>query len=324
MFKKLCFSLILFNALCSFAQPTDLYMVGDAAPVGWHIENALIMTPVPSSGMFEYTGPLFPGEFKLAVSQNSCWCQDFYVRDTSDATKMVLNGADNKWTITTLAQYHVVVNTVALTIDIQQVSATPIYTKFWMIGSATTAGWSMDGATSQPFVQNPSNPAEFVYEGSLVAGDFKVFAGAFNNFCGTFYNPMQNGQPFTDSSAQLVTNCSADFKWTIATPGTHRITVNTTNSTVTILDSAGILSVSKNNISNFNVYPNPAKVGWNFSSSNEIIERIQILDISGKTLRSVSPKSNNAIIDASGLSNGIYFAKVDTGKETNTIKLIKE
>lgn len=324
MFKKLCFSLILFNSLCCFAQPTDLYMVGDAAPVGWHIENALIMKHGSSAGVFEYTGPLFPGEFKLAVSQNSCWCQDFYVRNASDATKMVLNGADSKWAITTLAQYHIIVNTVALTIDIQQVSTTPIYTKFWMIGSATTAGWSMDGAISQPFVQNSSNPAEFIYEGNLLAGDFKIFAGSFNNFCGTFYNPMQNGQPFTDSSAQLVTNCSTDFKWTVTTAGTHRITVNTTNSTVKILDSAGILSVSKNNISNFSVYPNPAKVGWNFSSSNEIIERIQILDISGKTIRTASPKSNNTTIDTYGLSNGIYFAKVETGKGTNTIKLIKE
>ena len=40
MFKKLCFSLILFSALNSYGQPTDLYMVGDAANEGSFIPFA--------------------------------------------------------------------------------------------------------------------------------------------------------------------------------------------------------------------------------------------------------------------------------------------
>ena len=77
------------------------------------------------------------------------------------------------------------------------------------------------------------------------------------------------------------------------------------------------------NTSTFNVYPNPAKNSWNFSSSNENIESIQIVDVLGKTIHISSPKSNFVTVDASGLNNGIYFAKIATATGTNTLKLIK-
>jgi hypothetical protein len=78
------------------------------------------------------------------------------------------------------------------------------------------------------------------------------------------------------------------------------------------------------NYSTFSVYPNPAENNWNFSSSNETIESILIVDSIGKIIRSVTPKNNKVTIDASGLTSGYYFAKVTTTSEASTIKLIKK
>ena len=78
------------------------------------------------------------------------------------------------------------------------------------------------------------------------------------------------------------------------------------------------------NITTFNqksiaVYPNPTTSSWYFSTSNGNIKNIKIFDVLGKQIM----KINAETIDASALSNGIYFAKVSTEDNSETIKLIK-
>lgn len=72
------------------------------------------------------------------------------------------------------------------------------------------------------------------------------------------------------------------------------------------------------------IYPNPSSNYWNLSSSNEIIERIQIVDVLGKTIQIVFPENKDFTIDTSGLNSGIYYAKVSTAKKTSTLKVIKK
>jgi Starch-binding module 26/Alpha amylase, catalytic domain/Bacterial Ig-like domain (group 2)/Secretion system C-terminal sorting domain len=73
----------------------------------------------------------------------------------------------------------------------------------------------------------------------------------------------------------------------------------------------------------FSVYPNPTKNNWKISNTNEKIQKIQIIDISGKVVKSESPEKNEVTIDASTLTNGIYFAKITSEKALNSVKLIK-
>lgn len=74
---------------------------------------------------------------------------------------------------------------------------------------------------------------------------------------------------------------------------------------------------------NFKVYPNPTQNVWNFASTSERIESVKIVDVLGKNVMTVSPKSNNVSVDATILTKGIYFAKIATAKATETIKLMK-
>jgi len=101
--KILFFVFLLVNAGITLAQlPSTLYMVGNAAPIGWHIDKAIAMETV-SNGVYKYSGLLFAGNYKFANSQNTCWCQDFYVKDANDATEVIKNGADNQWIVGELA-----------------------------------------------------------------------------------------------------------------------------------------------------------------------------------------------------------------------------
>src|SRR5690606_26862380 len=82
----------------------ELFIVGDATPNGWDISGATALQPSPDQrGVFFYVGKLRPGNYKFAVSQEGCWCQDFYTRDPGDDGKMVHNregsGEDLQWPI---------------------------------------------------------------------------------------------------------------------------------------------------------------------------------------------------------------------------------
>ena len=73
----------------------------------------------------------------------------------------------------------------------------------------------------------------------------------------------------------------------------------------------------------FNVFPNPTNDVWNIKS-NQNIDLIQVFDIQGQLVITLSPNSETASIDAIGLTNGIYFVKLNSVKGTKSVKLIKK
>lgn len=104
-----------------------------------------------------------------------------------------------------------------------------------------------------------------------------------------------------------------------AVDGTYNVSFNI----VTGEYNFGTLSTKGFSSANFKVYPNPTQNVWNFTSASERIESVKIVDVLGKNVMTVSPKSNNASVDATILTKGIYFAKIATAKATETIKLMK-
>ena len=75
--------------------------------------------------------------------------------------------------------------------------------------------------------------------------------------------------------------------------------------------------------SELTIAPNPAQNNWNFNSSNETINRIEILDFVGKSILTITPDAKFSTIDVSSFPQGIYFAKIRTQKASTTYKLIK-
>jgi len=103
--------------------------------------------------------------------------------------------------------------------------------------------------------------------------------------------------------------------------GDYVISFNRNTLAYSISESLGIQSSS---IKTFAVHPNPTQQTWNFSSDNTLIKDLSVYDLTGKLVLSLSPKSTVASVNASILSNGIYFAKIFSENAVQTIKIIKE
>jgi hypothetical protein len=87
--------------------------------------------------------------------------------------------------------------------------------------------------------------------------------------------------------------------------------------------SNGILGIEtiKNSKSKIAVFPNPTNDYFSFSNK-EVIEKVAIYDLNGRSIKAFENLSEK--LDVSFLENGIYFLKVTTSGELQTIKLIKE
>lgn len=216
----------------------ELYMVGSATSAGWDVSNAIPLTPSTSSpGKFVFQGILSPGSFKLPVSRDACWCQDFYTKSASADNMMVYNiggsGDDLQWQITQGGQYKVTADLLSLTITIEAITG-PSFTQIWMVGDASLSGWTVD--SPQAFTQSQDNPFVFTYEANFVQGEFKIFAGPLGNWCGEWFRPLTNGQALSSTSVAQNSGCDTDNKWKITASdvGRYKITLDTQTNTISI------------------------------------------------------------------------------------------
>ena len=87
--------------------------------------------------------------------------------------------------------------------------------------------------------------------------------------------------------------------------------------------SMAVLSITKFDNLNFELFPNPTIDSWNIKTNNERISSIKVYDMLGKSVLSFSPNNTEAKIDASTLKSGLYFAKIATDNGSSSLKLIK-
>ncbi|MFL5751810.1 MAG: T9SS type A sorting domain-containing protein [Bacteroidia bacterium] len=100
------------------------------------------------------------------------------------------------------------------------------------------------------------------------------------------------------------------------------ITVNTQKDSITIAGSNGIADYVKS--SALKVYPNPAKETINIVSENSM-EEIELIDISGRVITKVKPEGLNARILTEAIEGGFYFLRIRSvrGIENRSIEVIK-
>lgn len=108
-----------------FTPYTQIWMVGDATPVGWNIDAPHPLTVDGSDPyVFTYTGAMTVGEFKFPLATGNWGCDYFMpVLNGSGAgsTQMKFVPAgnpDNKWKITVAGNYKITINQLYETISI--------------------------------------------------------------------------------------------------------------------------------------------------------------------------------------------------------------
>ncbi|MGC1632268.1 MAG: SusF/SusE family outer membrane protein [Gelidibacter sp.] len=219
----------------------QLFIVGDATPNGWNIGSATqLKASTTQRGVFIYEDILTSGNFKFAVNQEGCWCQDFYTKDVTDDGKIIYNeggsGDDLQWSIETEDHYRLTVDLLNKTIGIETYIPVdpdePAFPNLWIVGDASESGWNVDSPVA--FKQNDKDPIEFIYEGTLAPGNFKIFAGPLGDWCGQWYRPSTDNQELISGSVEQNSGCDIDNKWIIteATKGRYKIKINTIDNTI--------------------------------------------------------------------------------------------
>ncbi len=100
--------------------------------------------------------------------------------------------------------------------------------------------------------------------------------------------------------AYMVANCDT-------TESAHSNTVNFTTLPDAVEDY--VLAQTK-------LYPNPTSSYVTIANSNCMIEKIEVYDVYGKTLRVQQVNDHTAVLSADGLADGMYFVRIITDKGT--------
>src|SRR5690606_17579040 len=213
-----------------------LWVLGDAMPKGWDINNPDEMHVDASNAfVFKFNGVLNAGEFKIPTTTgdfNTAYYMPLVNHQDISETGVQLvpaGGPDLKWKITNPGPYKIKLDLETMKMEIKPF--TP-YAQIWMVGDATPAGWNIDNPT--PLTRDPLDPNVFTYTGPMAAGEFKfpVFTG--NGWAGDFFMPEVNGAGEESTRMRFVPGGNPDFKWKLTQAGNYKITINQLYETISI------------------------------------------------------------------------------------------
>lgn len=214
---------------------SKLWMLGDAIPTGWNINEPAPMR-VDSSNLFVFTYNelLTAGEFKIPTATGN-FNTDYYMplvnaQDLAETGVQLVPGGnpDNKWKITQAGPYKIRLDLQGPTIQISRF--TP-YTQIWMVGDASPAGWNIDNPVE--LTPTPGNPYEFSFTGPMTVGEFKFPLETGNWGC-DYFMPVINGAEMGSTQMKFIKSGNPDNKWKITQAGNYKITINQLYETIQI------------------------------------------------------------------------------------------
>ena len=213
-----------------------LWMIGDATSGDWTISNGTLLSQHSDNPMV-YSATTYlnnTGNFKIATNKYDGWGQSFFQKDKNDDTKMVLGGADNKWTVAEAATYDVEVNVADMTISLKKHYADFKADRMLILGDAVKSGWDMSNSVAML----ESESGVWTATVHLAANkEFKFYAenDIFNGFqyraAGDENVTLKEG--VTASLVSSEVNRS-DSKFMVAESGNYVITCNLNTNTITV------------------------------------------------------------------------------------------
>jgi hypothetical protein len=85
------------------------------------------------------------------------------------------------------------------------------------------------------------------------------------------------------------------------------------------------LSVADNVLTDVSLYPNPANNQITIATSgNNTITKMSIVDIMGRVILQEDVNATSKAVNVSSLTSGVYFARIEQGNATGSIKFIKQ
>ncbi len=227
-----------------------LYMIGDATEGGWSLDAATELTvSADNKYIFTWEGALTTGTFKACIEK------DFdakFIRPSSADCEVSSAGVaatdfiytkspDDQWKVTEDGMYKITFNLENYTIAVEYKGTIPEEDKnapietevLYMIGDATSGGWSLDDATE--LTVSADNKYIFTWEGALTTGTFKACIE--KDFDAKFIRP--SSADCEVSSAGVAANDfiyvkDPDDQWKVIEAGTYNITFDLENYTINV------------------------------------------------------------------------------------------
>lgn len=223
-------------------KTSTLFMVGDATPNGWSMDNPTPFTQNADDPMlFTWEGTLNMGEMKLCL-QSGSWDNPFIrpANNLEAISKSNISGQtfamwagdpDNKWKVTDAGKYRLTFDMRNWTMSTEYLgekekpAAEPIFLEhLYAIGSATPGGWEWNQAAEL----RKESDYIFIYEGELNAGEIK-FSGE-KSWDGSFiHSPLDgvkiNKDGVEDEKFEYYAGGN-DNKWKVEVQGKYRLTLD--------------------------------------------------------------------------------------------------
>lgn len=236
-------------------KTSTLYMVGDATPNGWSLDDA---TPLEASAddalVFGWEGDLNAGELKLCLATTS-WDVAFIRPEnngeeisetpiTDQTFAMWAGDPDNKWKVAEAGKYSLSFDLRNWTMSTEYLGASdetpsepepdgfsPIEAEtLYIVGDAAPCGWDIDS----PTLADKQSDYIFVYEGALNTGELKACIST-GDWMASFVRPSANGCKISKSgveSSDFVFTASPDDKWVVEDAGDYRLTFDLEHGTI--------------------------------------------------------------------------------------------
>jgi hypothetical protein len=245
--------------------------------------------------------PLVPDSGEIKFRQNSNWTDPSF---GGTAFPIGVTGPDNM-KVTTSGNYDCIFNVVTGVYRFSLVSQPPVS----LVGPGA-GGWPGDPGVPAPdtnFMATTDGENYTLNNLVLTAGPVK------------FRQDYAWDTSWGGTAFPLGTPSGSDLA---ATAGTWNVTF--VRSTGVYAFTAVVLALNDFKAKSFSAYPNPTRNSWNIVSGNDDITSVQVFDMLGKSVYNKAASSKEVNVNASALSQGVYFARVSTAKGTSTVKLVKE
>ncbi len=232
-------------------ETSTLFMIGDATPNGWSMDDATELTVSPDNKyVFIWEGQLVSGTMKVSTERDGTFSCPF-IRPSSPDCEISSSGVaatdfvytkdpDDQWRVTEAGKYRLTFDLENWTIKAEYLgtgnddSKKPIETStLFMIGDATPNGWSMDDATE--LTVSPDNKYIFTWEGQLVSGTMKVCTERDGTFSCPFIRPSSPDCEISSSgvaATDFVYTKDPDDQWRVTEAGKYRLTFDLENWTI--------------------------------------------------------------------------------------------
>lgn len=223
-----------FNAefLSESSSFPSLYMIGESTEGGWSLDNATEIT-TSIENVYIWEGLLKEGTFK------ACFTKDFsapFYRPSIANCEVSENGVannnmvfttdpDDQWKVVKAGKYRLTFNIAEMTFDAIYLEAATVVPPLYIIGDATSGGWSLDNATELSPVEGVNG--EYTWTGNLKLGIFKACSQ--KDFSAPFYRPSKPNVEISENGVaenDMVYTKDPDDQWKVIKEGKYELTLN--------------------------------------------------------------------------------------------------